>query len=1023
MSTNRRVAQIVRQRRKQRLKRVGNAPKVLRWLGCGFSVVFVILIVFSTSAIGAGIAIYASYAQDLPNADEIVASQNQTFRTTIIYDRTGQYEIYEVIDPLGGDRRLVALDELPPYLIEATIAFEDASFYDNPGFNVRGMLRAMWNNLTTDNTLQGGSSITQQLVKNTVIPFEERDDVSIDRKMKEIILAGELSRLYSKDEILAMYLNTNFYGSLAYGIEAAARVYFDKSARDLTIAEATMLVAIPQSPYQTPHSNFEAAKTRQRLVLDTMVREGYLTIAQADSIFAEPLIIRPFEARFEEANTLAPHFAIYAQQEAEAVLNDLGLDGARMVSSEGLRIYTTLDLDIQHQLECVARSHVKRLAIGDEGYVEPANNGQNCIAAQFLPPLPENFADNPRTVTNAAGIVMNAKTGEVVAMLGSLDFRDPTIDGNFNNAITAQRQPASTFKPFVYLTAFFNPINNSIPVTPATMTYDVETRFNNGAPEPYIPQNIDLQFHGPVSVREALAKSYNVPAVQVLNWVGIGEVLRTAHAMGINSMDGPLSAYGLSLALGTAEASLLDMTYAYNVLNNAGYMVGAPVRADQARPGYRQLNPTVILRIEAADGRTLWEYGRETGTFDRRPIIEAGMAYLITDILADREARLSNSFERGNALELSRPAAAKTGTSDDFRDSWTIGYTPQYTVGIWIGNNNNDTMQDVTGLTGAGFIWHSIMEYIHARDSLPIESWQQPPSIAQQNVCLWSGLRPTPSCPQVSELFYYDATRGVDYRPQQFDTYWQEIRVNVCNNTLATVYSPTGCVEPQVFFIYPDELKVWADSARSIVQPPTAYDIAGSFSDFSRVVITSPAFLDRVSGQIEIRGNAGDDNFKFFHLDWGEGNSPDRWERLTDSQTTSGRDISLGIWDTRTLEDGLYTLRLNVVRNDNSLVTVYQQVTVDNAPPTIRWLTPLQGEVYSVSENSAIDLVVEPIDNYQVDYVEFYRDGERIGEVTEAPYLYPLPISGSGRTTLWAVVVDQAGNTAESERIEIQLAP
>jgi membrane peptidoglycan carboxypeptidase len=1024
---SRRTAQIIRQRRKRRQQRAGSAQKLGRYAGLSAIILLILLVVMVLGTAGTGVGVYAVYARQLPPADSIVDAQADTFYTTILYDNTGQFSIYEVIDPLGGDRQYITVDDVPDHFLNATVAIEDASFYENPGFDLQGMLRALWANSTSDQ-LQGGSTITQQLVKNVLIPPDERDDVSFDRKLKEIILASEISRLYSKDQILEWYINTNFYGNLAYGVEAASRVYFDKPARNLTLAESALLAAIPQFPLLNPIDNPEAARERQRVVLETMVFEGYITRTQADEALAQPVVIKSFAQRF---NIAAPHFALYARREAEAILNNMGLDGSRMVSRDGLRIYTTLDLDLQRQMECVARSHVTRLAGGDPNFVHSTNIGGDCLAAQYLPPLLPEEIGRPRTVTNASGLVLKATTGEIVAMLGSVDYWNEGIDGNYNAAL-ALRQPASTFKPFVYATAFFTPIDSNTVVTPATMLYDVRTEFNNGGFEPYAPDNIDLQFHGPVSVREALANSYNIPAVQVLNWIGLNPVLTTAHKLGINSMNSGLSAYGLSLALGTAEASLLDMTYAYNVFNNLGMMVGSPVPADEAQIGYRQLNPVAVLRIETRDGEILWEYSEAEGTFDRRSILEPGMAYMITDILADNEARW-DAFPRGNAMELSRPAAVKTGTSDDFRDSWTIGYTPQYTAGVWVGNNNNQGMGDVTGLMGSAPIWHAVMEYIHAQEGLPVETWARPQTIIETMVCEWSGLLPSQNCPAVNEIFYSNPTSGIDYRPYQVDNYYTTVRVNFCNNTLATAYSPTECVTEKVYFNFPQPLLAWAQSTPGVELPPTVYDTSTSVS-IGPVVISEPAQFDMVSGLVEIRGNAddgllpaeretSDQAIEFFRVDFGRGSSPNEWQQIGPNQAEPGTGILLGAWDTSNLPDGLYTLRLTLERKNSSIEVANREVTVDNTPPVARFTSLEVGKTYSVERDVFIELQVEPSDNYQVETVEFYLDGELLATIGEQPYLHLWEITKTGEATFWVVVTDAAGNQAESERITVQLVP
>ncbi len=303
------VRRIVHRRRRRRQRQAVTAPRVLRQavaLLAGLLVLGVILFLLTS---GAFVVMYNHYARELPPAEDISAAEEEAFLTTVLYDRTGQNVIYEVIDPAGGDRRWSSIDDIPDYFLDATVAIEDASFYENPGFDLRGMLRALWNNLT-GGQLQGGSTITQQLVRNVLMDPDERVEISTDRKIREVILATEISRLYSKDQILEWYINTNFYGGLAYGIEAAAHQYFGKPARDLTLAEATMLAAIPQFPLQNPIDNPDAAKERQRLVLDAMVVEGFLTRGQAEAVFQEPLVVRPFAERYD---ITAPHFSVYAQ--------------------------------------------------------------------------------------------------------------------------------------------------------------------------------------------------------------------------------------------------------------------------------------------------------------------------------------------------------------------------------------------------------------------------------------------------------------------------------------------------------------------------------------------------------------------------------------------------------------------------------------------------------------------------------------------------------------------------------------
>jgi membrane peptidoglycan carboxypeptidase len=1028
-----RMARLRRQRRRQQR---ASAPRVLRWLGVLTAVIISLVLVLSLALTGVGWFVYRHYADQLPAPSAIDRYYNQlipgdgeafyaaragtsgqgAFLTTVLYDRAGQTVLYEVIDPVGGDRRLVAIDDVPRYFLDATVAIEDASFYDNPGFDLEGIARALWNNIT-GGQIQGGSTITQQLVRNVLLAPEERNAPTLDRKIKEVILAVELSQEYSKDQILEWYINTNYYGGWAYGIEAAAQQYFSKPARDLSLAEATMLAAIPQFPFQNPINNPTAAKTRQELVLQAMVDQGYLTQSEADAAFAKSIAVRPFAERYD---ILAPHFSMYARAQAEAILDDIGLDGAQLVTRGGLRIYTTLDLDLQLQVECVAQSHVERLAGADPQFTHNTSLGENCAAAiKYLPALPVEMAGVSRNVSNAGAVVMRAQTGELLAMVGSVDYWDAGIDGTYNVTL-AQRQPASAFKPMVYMAAFLaGPVTGySSGITAASMVYDVPIEFDNRG-RPYTPTNIDNRYHGLLSVRDALANSYNVPPVQLANLIGIGPIVQTAHRLGINSLNN--ADYGLALALGSGEVSLLDLTYAYNVFNTGGYMVGMPVFEYQSVPGFRSLNPVAVLRIEDANGNVLWQYGQETSTYQRRLILEPGLAYLMNNILSDVAAR-EPAFGAGNPMELSRPAASKTGTSNDNRDAWTVGYTPQVVAGVWVGNNDNRPMGDaVTGVTAAAPIWHAIMEYAHARDNLPLEGWQRPPSVREATVCEKSGLLPTANCRQTRELFYVDPP--IDTRPQQPDTYWQAYRINACNGRLATEASPSGCVEERTYFDYPPAARTWALNAGKDF-PPTERDIGGSSSPFLPVAFITPDELDRVSGVVAVRGNATDDDFAYYRLDYGVDGQQDVWVQIGTDGTEPGRSIVLGQWDTTGLIDGVYTLRLTMVRSDNTLETASVEVTVDNTPPRAALVAPDAARTFSAAGDVYVPLQAEVTDNVQLTRVEFYIDGQQFASLDAAPYTARWQISGApGPYTFWAVAYDAAGNRAESEHVTINVVP
>lgn len=985
MSATRRI---LRRRREGRRRAQTGARLIVRWL------VIIVLIVAGLNCLGvmtgAGtiVGVYAAYAQDLPEPGEI-ARVEEDFATTRIYDRTGAVLLYEVIDPLGGDRSWVELEDIPMDLRNATIAIEDQSFYENPGYDLEGILRALWNNLL-GRPVQGGSSITQQLVKNVLIAPELRTEVSFERKIQELILAIRISQLYSKDQILEWYLNTNFYGNLAYGVEAAAQVYFGRSVGELSLGEAAMLAAIPQSPGLNPIDAPEEARVRQRVVLDAIVEQGYVTQDEADQAAAQELDIQLAEQRFD---LLAPHFSIAVRKELEEMF------GPDVVYRAGLTVYTTLDYDLYLQTECAARSHMARLAGQPPTTVISAADGSDCVAAGYLPPLAPEDEYVDHAASNAAVIVMNVRTGEVLSMMGSLDYYNEAIAGNFN-VVHALRQPGSAFKPFTYVTAFEQGY------TPATMLLDVRTAFDVGSNQPYVPENMDRQFHGPQSVRSALANSYNVPAVQMLELVGIDSTIRTAHAMGINSLDEDISHYGLSLTLGGGETTLYDMTYAYSVFATLGQMNGTPVPADERRPGYRTLNPSLLLRVEDRDGVILWQYG-EGNTFGSVPVLEPELAYLVNDILSDEVSRQS-SVGAESALLLSRPAAVKTGTTNDYRDSLAIGYTPQIVMGVWMGNSDYSPMNGVAGIVGAAPIWHAVMEYEH-RD-LPVESWQRPPGIAEITVCETSGLLPTPHCPTRQEIF----RAGVE--PTRYDNVYQPFTVNRETGMLATAYTPPDQIEERVYMILPPEAADWVREA-GIEQPPIEYDTLHTPSIFGNVAIISPEPYSYVSGVVEIQGNAIDEDFQLYRLDYGEGINPTRWLQIGQTHSEPRYNTLLETWDVRGM-DGLYSLRLTLLRADQTFQEFVIQVTVDNIAPRVQLLYPHDGQQYSMDDEF---VTIQPLveDNISMDRVEFYVDNELIATSTTPPFNERWIITENGRYVIYVTAFDTAGNSTISNRISI----
>ena len=707
-------------------------------------------------ALVAGVGCYAWLFAGLPSprsADGL--TKHAAAPSSVVYDRYGRL-LFEMPPPHGGRHSPVLLDEVPEALRQATISTEDASFYRNPGVDAVAIVRAVWINLRGGEVLSGGSTITQQLARNLLLTADERGERTLRRKLREAALAWRLARRYSKDEILALYLNETYYGNMAYGVQAAAQAYFGKDVRDLDLAECALLAGLPQAPaLYNPLENLDAAKARQAVVLDLMVEEGLLGADEARLAKAERLSLAP--APFE---IHAPHFVMYVRALLE---QELGLE---RLEQGGLRIHTTLDLDLHETARDVVRYRLERLAQCEGQSSECPPGGHN--------------------VRNAALVAIDPQTGEILAMLGSPDYFSARIAGAVNGT-TALRQPGSSIKPITYAAAF-----ESEKLTAATMMLDLRTSFVTREGASYVPLNYDLQWRGPVRLREALASSYNLMAVKVLDTIGVEAMTGLARRLGITTFNDP-QRMGLSVTLGGGEVRLLEETAAFGAFANGGHRV----------------RPTAVLRVEDAGGQVVWA---PAGAAVGPRVLDERVAYLITDILSDNMARIP-TFGETSVLQLSRPAAVKTGTTTDYRDNWTVGYTPELVVGVWVGNADNEPMHDISGVTGAAPMWRDFMEA--ALKGRPVREFQRPEGLVSVQVCALSGLLPGDSCPhRVTELFL----AGTE--PTATCTMHRRVAVDRATGLRATAGTPPERVMERVFTILPPEAREWGRQQGIAELPP-----------------------------------------------------------------------------------------------------------------------------------------------------------------------------------------------------------
>lgn len=683
---------------------------------------------------------------DLPDVNAL--NQPVALPSVRIVDRYGR-ALYDVIDQDYGRHTVLPLADIPLFLRQATIATEDKTFYSNPGVDFLGIARAVWTNTQSGSVVSGGSTITQQVVRNLLLSSEERGQITIRRKLREMALAWQVTRRHSKDDILALYLNQSYYGGMAYGVEAAARTYFGKTAANLTLAESALIAGLPQAPaLYNPLVNPDVAKSRQEVVLGLMLAQGTITPAQHDLALREPLqyAATPYPV-------LAPHFVMMVQAELDGLLSPEAL-----AASGGVTVRTTLDLDWQNQAQKIVSEQIDLL-----------NNPRNGAL--------------PHAAHNAALVALNPQTGEVMALVGNVDYFDEKRQGAINMALMP-RQPGSSLKPIVYaagMTPDRAPTAAGLPFTPATLFYDVRTVFITHEQDPYVPVNFSRTEHGPVLLRTALASSLNIPAVIALDRVGVAAAMRQAALMGIGTLGEP-NEYDLSFALGGGPVRLFDLTTAYAAFANGGSRV----------------TPSLILDVSDARGQVLFQPPPTTP----KRVLDARVAWLISDMLSDDRARIL-SFGPDSILNIGRITAVKTGTTNDFHDNWTVGYTPDVVVGVWVGNADNTPMFNVTGVSGAGPIWHMFMRSVLR--GVPDKPFPQPEGLVQVEVCALSGLLPSPDCPFRRYEWFIAGTE-----PQEMDTFYRRVEIDKNTGLLVNETTPPDQVVRQLALALPPPLHPWA---------------------------------------------------------------------------------------------------------------------------------------------------------------------------------------------------------------------
>lgn len=877
------------------------APRPRRKLGCVIrSLIALAFVAVVILLAGGSFVLYQYYqiAAALPDVEDL-KNNAATFETTRILDRNGDL-LYEIIDPHGGRRTYVTLEEMSPFVIAATLATEDKNYYSHPGFDPWAILRAFWQNWQSGETVSGASTITQQVARNLLFDPEERGQRTYLRKVREALLAEEITRRYSKDEILELYINENNYGNLAYGIEAAAQTYFGVSASQLTLGQAAFLAGLPQAPsVYNIYNNRQAALARLSDVLLLTfeasqeqncifvgVGRPEVCVSAVDISTALEEITR-HEFKSPDIQIRFPHWVHYIRQQLEAQFDPA------IIFRSGFTVHTTLDPLWQEQAQALVTAQVAQLA--------------------------------DHNAHNGALIALDPKTGEILAMVGSQDFYDETYSGQVNMAL-APRQPGSAIKPLTYVAAFEKGW------TPSTLIWDVPSEFTpsgleNDPGPTYKPVNYDGRFHGPVTVRAALANSYNVPAVKALQFIGIytdGGLIAMARRLGITSLT--RNDYGLSLTLGGGEVSLLELVGAYQVFANGG----------------RRIPPVSITKITDRSGAVVFEYVPPPGEQVLRP----EHAFLISHILSDNAAR-TPAFGPNSVLNLPFQVAAKTGTTNDFRDNWTLGYTPNVVVGVWVGNADYTPMVNTSGLTGAAPVWAEFMKFAAPLKSGGGASFFQPPSgIVQMIVCAVSGAEPSPKCPSSYNEFF-----AADQLPPDADN---DLWLDALLDTWTGLRASEACkefTEPELVINVTDPWAIkwiqdteagraWAESMgfKTPFQfvPPRA-----CHADDPRAIIEiaepqNGTTLKTASVDIVARVDATA-GFDRFRVEYAPGNNPgdEDWKLIAERDNPFPQPGTVADWDLPAdFPPGPVSLRIRLLREGGGYAEKRILINVDLPTPT-----------------------------------------------------------------------------------------
>lgn len=950
---------LIKNRHLTRQTHTSRVNRFMKYLAVALTAIVSIAVILAL--LGSGF-LYARITADLPSVEELpvlLNSENgELLEPSRLLDRTGQVVLFTYQDP-GIERKYLFVDpektdHISPQILRTITAALEPAFWESPGYDMKE-----WNNPEPQ-------TIAERLVDELLLDSESDSQT---RSLRMRLLAGQVVAQYGRTRVLEWYLNSAWFGHYAYGVESAAQLYLEKSASDLSLAEAALLTPLLESPALNPLDAPDAAVKAQRQFLANLLKNGTINEQEYEGAIAEDLNLRQ---EISQPSTMAAGFVSQVERQLSSVLGNQG------VKRGGVDVITSLDAGLQQQFQCTTATQLIRVQSSNLSGVAPTQT--DCDASLLLPT--QSFLNESISGLAAGGLIMDPASGEVLA------YQEPiTLDG--------ETLPDSGYEPGSLLTPFVAAASFARGYSPASLLWDIPSATPSVISSSSTSAN---EYHGAVNIRSSVANDYLNPLAALINNVGAGNVWMTASAAGLTSLNN--APYDASPLTSNAETSLLQLGAGYSTLANAG------VRAGVFDTQTSEIIPNTILRAETITGRILFDNSiPATST-----IFSQSLAYLVNHILSDESARWS-SLGYPNILEIGSPVAAKTGSAANGHQVWTVGYTSHHLVLVWMGDDLDITADSQLNARMPAGIWHALTRYATRNESF--SGWQMPTGVASMQVCSPSGMLPTADCPNiVTDVFL------LGNEPTIADTLYTRIKINRETGQRATVFTQPDLVEERVFMDVPAEAREWALQT-GISLAPQGYDSIQQTQPDPDAMITEPALFSAVSGKIKILGTAAGDGFASYTLQVGDGINPESWLQIGESAGQAVFDNTLAEWDTAGL-NGLYAIRLTVVGADNLIKSAVTQVTVDNTPPSARITYPQAGQVVEpVRGGVTLAALVE--DLVGIDKVEWWIDGKLMSTQNAEPYVYQL-ISKSGKHKAVIKVWDQAGNQMQSDEISFGIS-